>query len=240
MDSIENQEKKTMSSEQFYAGALLKFGWLDNIDMVILLDDVLNHSDITYTGKGNRSSEIHKYMRKEIDGGITALCPNYTFDTKVSSKVFGVITLRRKLEMMLNDTTKNYFDNIDLIWFVLKKIKYLMMSVGKSDLEAFNPLEQNIIFELLNQSLISRESDQEDEFDIDITQLGKLYVFKKDNKDLLEKFRMSIIAEGYSDADLDKYLLGQSLNRNISVILDLNRFKAYFRDLENNENVTRS
>lgn len=237
MDIID-KEKRTMSCEQFYAGALLKFGWLDNCDMAILLDDIFNHSDITYTGTGKRSLEIFKYMGSEINEGITALIPKYTLDTKVGSKAFGVITLRRKLELMMNDTTEEYYNSIDLFWFVLKKIKYLLMSIGKCSLEDFNPLEQDVIFKLLNQGLLTKETSEGEEFDINITNFGKLYLFKKENKNVLEQFKMTIMSLGYKEDDLDRYLLAQNLDRNANVILDIEKFKLFYQSLT--PNISRS
>lgn len=233
MSEINN---KTINSEQLYAGALLKFGWLDNIDMVIILDSIKNHSVIKYIGTENRRSEIYKYM--QIANGITALYPNYTLDTKVGSKVYGVITLRRKLELMMNDTTEEYYNSIDLFWFVLKKVSYMVSINRTCDIEAFNPLEQNIIFDLLNQGLLTKETSEEEEFDINITNFGKLYLFKKENKNVLEQFKMTIMSLGYKEDDLDRYLLAQNLDRNANVILDIEQFKLFYQRLT--PNISRS
>ena len=225
-------KNKTINSEQLYAGALLKFGWLDNIDMVIILDSIRNHSDIEYIGMRNRKSEIYKYM--QIDYGVTALYPNYTLDTKVGSKAYGVITLRRKLELMMNKVVKEYFNNIDLYWFVLKKVNYMAGISGTCDIEAFNPLEQSIIFDLLSQGLLTKETSEEEEFDFNITNLGKVYLFKKENKNLVDQFRMAIMSLGYRENDLDRYLLTQSLNSNVSEILDVEKFKLFYQRLTPN------
>ena len=225
-------KSKTMNSEQLYAGALLKFGWLDNIDMIIILDSIKNHSDIQYVRMGNRKSEIYKYM--QIDYGVTALYPNYTLDTKVGSKVYGVITLRRKLELMMNEDAKEYFNSIDLYWFVLKKVNYMASINGTCDIEAFNPLEQSIIFDLLSQGLLTRETSEGEEFDLNITNIGKVYLFKKDNKNLVDQFKMALMNLEYREDYLDRYLLTQNLNNNVSEILDVEKFKLFYQRLTHN------
>jgi len=137
------QEKsKLMSTEQFYAASLLKFGWLDNFDIIILLDEIKNNSEFSFSDN-KRKTELDKYI--DTNEVITSLKSNYTLDTKVASKVFGIITLRQKLRMMVSDEVEEYFQSIDLVYFVLRKIKYLTLASWKIDLEMFNPLEQKTI-----------------------------------------------------------------------------------------------
>lgn len=230
---MDEAESKLITTEEFYAAALIKFEWLDNFDIILLMED-LKKSGFKFLNK--KSYELDKYMI--ADTGITSLKSNYTLDTKVASKIFGIITLRQKLRMMVSDEIQDFFDNIDLIYFVLRKMKYL--GRPKVDLELFNPLEQGIIMELITRGFCLTEYSDDTELDVSLSQLGNLEIFLKANSSLVETFKTEARNVGFSSEDVDRYLLGVNLTRNINNILDLARLKRFYASLNGQEKIARS
>jgi len=232
------QEKsKLMSTEQFYAASLLKFGWLDNFDIIILLDEIKNNSEFSFSDN-KRKTELDKYI--DTNEVITSLKSNYTLDTKVASKVFGIITLRQKLRMMVSDEVEEYFQSIDLVYFVLRKIKYLTLASWKIDLEMFNPLEQKTIMELISKGYCLGEYSTDSELDINLSQLGELQLFLLKNALVVEQFKEEALSFGFDSSQVDNYLMGQNLDRNIDNILDIKRLKIYYQALKDTAGTTRS
>jgi len=230
-------ESKVIGTEEFYAGALLKFEWLDNYDIILLMEFLAKAG---YKFSDNKKNcELDKYM--VMEEGITSLKGNYTLDTKVASKIFGIITLRQKFRMMVRDEILEFFDNIDFIYFVLKKIKYLVREKDrqKIDFEMFSPLEQSVVMDLMAKGFCVCEYGTETELDINLSKLGELEFFLKNNSLAVEQFKQEALNSGFSLEIVERYLLSQNLDRNIENILDIKRLKAYYQLAKLDEGTTR-
>ena len=199
--------------ENLIAGAVLKFGFVDNLDMVLLMGGF--KKDIDY----QNIDGISKY----IDNGnqrISLKSP-YTLDTNISIIKEGDFTLRDYLILKQGDIVKKYLDNLDLKQFVLRKMK-LLFSVRKENLKnLFNEVELPVLFELHNLGFVTMKWNDdipyEDYEEIILTKQGEVELFIADNKAVVESFVKKLESLQYDSnllrdflatiSDLDSYIL---------------------------------
>ena len=199
--------------ENLIAGAVLKFGFVDNLDMVLLMGGF--KKNIAYQNVDGISKYIDNVNQR------ISLKSSYTLDTNISIIKEGNFTLRDYLTLKQGDVVKEYLENLDLKHFVLRKIK-LLFSVRKESLrDLFNEVELSVLFELYNLGLIMMKGNDdipyEDNEEIILTKQGEVELFIFDNKTSVESFVKKLNSLQYDPSllrdflatipDLDSYIL---------------------------------
>ena len=199
--------------ENLIAGAVLKFGFVDNLDMVLLMGGF--KKNIAYQNVDGISKYIDNVNQR------ISLKSSYTLDTNISIIKEGNFTLRDYLTLKQGDVVKEYLENLDLKHFVLRKIK-LLFSVRKESLrDLFNEVELSVLFELYNLGLIMMKGNDdipyEDNEEIILTKQGEVELFIFDNKTSVESFVKKLDSLQYDPSllrdflatipDLDSYIL---------------------------------
>lgn len=122
------EEKDKISYEQLYAGALLKFDNIDNVDLSLLVKDFEEKTNKNISGLWEIVKNIGKYSKCAKNGTIS-LRDEYTLDYFIEEEG---CTLREKLIKVCGDVVKNYFDNIDIENYKQTKEELLKESKDKT------------------------------------------------------------------------------------------------------------
>ena len=210
-------EKVTIN--QIFAGALLKFGSLDSVDMTLLMGDIQNICDVS-----DDEYYIDNYF--VLCNGDILLNEDWflkhwgTFDNKI-------------LERLQGSIVKEYMDNLDMLMFTLRKIRLFGLGcvVKETLFESFSSKQLKCIDELYQKSLIEDYVQEDSRYGnyvaVRLTQEGKLQLFKIDNKNAIENFLKIVRYNGYSDMLVDQFLLEQDLDGNCYEILNLINYNDF-------------
>lgn len=192
-------KKEKITISQLEAGALLKFGEFNSIDMSILVEDVNRFADID--SNSENGSFIDEF-NQEVDNDI--------------------------LENMQGSIVKEYFDNLEMKEFVLKKIKLLERKYIKEEniFKSFSVPQMKIMNWLVYEGCIIDDYSN-GIHNIKLTRRGELYLFLMSNKDEIEEFIKLLKDCGYSDLLFDVYLISQNLQEDSKRILELDRFVQF-------------
>ncbi len=214
--------------EKVLAGAFLKFGKLDNMDIHLLCKDILSKFNNNYGCFFSSLLNIWRFIKKYSDGTLS-LREEFTLDSVIDYEYLlnsgdyyeknlekyyhEGITLKEILERICDDDIiKKYFDNLDVNKYYEEKESFL-----KKQKE-----------ELLNNANVLLISDDEEEYN-KIIKFG----FKK-----VDWFKSSVVADNYfkeNKKTLNKYHI---LMRGSQTYLNI---KYEFEDiLKENRNIVRS
>ena len=165
--------------ERVVAGALLKFGELDNLDISLILEDMRasNFKNILHVFH-YQYEYLYRYIKSFKDGRIV-LNKETSLDDFIEEKN---CTVRERLEEVAGEVINNYFSKIDVEKFKKKKEELLL-----------NQKEN-----LLNEANVLLISDIEEDYD----ELKK-YGFKN-----IDRFKSIVRADNYFEKypkELEKY-----------------------------------
>lgn len=113
--------KAEVTFEQIVAAALLKFSYLDPVDIHLLLED-LEQSNLVYITACLPINHLHSYIKYSKQGGIFSLQDHLTLDTFLADencKVFDIFSNFTK------SVLENYIQQLDISSFENRKKKYL-------------------------------------------------------------------------------------------------------------------
>lgn len=211
-------EKVTIN--QIFAGALLKFGCLDSVDMTLLIGDL-----------GSKYEIIHD--KCDIGDSYFLLCNgNILLNEECLMRYWGSVD-SKILEKIQGNIVKEYMDNLDVFMFTLRKIRLFGLGcvVKETLFESFSSKELKCIDELYQKSLIEDYVQEDSRYGnyvaVRLTQEGKLQLFKIDNKNVIENFLKIVRYNGYSDMLVDQFLLEQDLDGNCYEILNLINYNDF-------------
>lgn len=213
-------KKEKITFNQLTAGALLKFGKLDSIDMTLLMGGIFNFAELIQ----NEYDYMNNYFM--VVNGNILLNEDYV------RKYYQTVNTEL-LEKMQGSLVKEYMDNLEMREFVLRKIKLL----GDSCIISFNDVNKNFsIPQMKTMNWLYQERCimnchknvmSCEEYTIKLTKRGELYLYLIDNKKEVEEFIKVLKEYGYSDLLLDAFLISQDLRSNSKNILTLDTFLQF-------------
>ncbi len=128
---------REVTLENLVAGAILKFGFVDSLDMTLLMGGMKNK--IVY----QKITGLAKYI--DYDKNQICLQQGYALDTNLRDNEDKPFLLKDYLYLKQGSIVKKYLETLNLKQFVLRKIK-LLFSVRKDNLNnLFNEVELFLI-----------------------------------------------------------------------------------------------
>ena len=217
--------KQLITFDQLAALSFFRFGKLDGVDMTLLI-------------KGTRDI-VEVELRDETDDyfimtdGMIMLEKSYIqrFNKNVDRELFDGIP---------GSAIQKYLDNIDIVEFVLRKIKLLYpCCVSEDELgNNFSSLQMRIMKKLYQEGYIMKYLQDDPVYDdyqaVKLTKRGELYLFLVDNKIEIDKFRNLLDENGYNSVLVDSFLITQDLSREVNEILTLDNFITFFGEYDVN------
>lgn len=218
-------KKVRVMFNQLIAGALLKFGKLDSVDITLLMQGISSIAEVV----NNDSERINEYF--VMGNGSVIL--NDCYINKIYKKLNNTF-----LERMQGDFVKRYMDNLDIEEFVLRKIKLLNNGcVPKDDLiHTFSISQINTMVSLYEKGYIIDYWQEECIYDdyqaIELTKRGEVYLFLRDNKKKIDQFARLLRDNGYDEVLIQAFLITQDLERRPIDILTIDNFIAFCNEFD--------
>lgn len=217
-------DKEKIKFEQIAAGALLKFGKLESADISLIMDELKDLIEVEVDEEDNLS----KYMIMS-DGGILL---NERFVHMFYENMYGTL-----IKMVDGTVVEDYFTNLDISRFVLKKIKMIGLGfVVKDGLrDIFSKKQIDAMVELYEMGLIEdyvqEDSVYGDYEAIRVTQKGNVELFYGEYREQVKSFCGTLKILGYDKDIINTYLLSQNFeNTSCDEILSLSSFRDYICD----------
>lgn len=204
---------REVTLENLVAGAILKFGFVDSLDMTLLMSGMKNK--IVY----QKITGLAKYI--DYDKNQICLQQGYALDTNLRDNEDKPFLLKDYLYLKQGSIVKKYLETLNLKQFVLRKIK-LLFSVRKDNLNnLFNEVELATLGELFALGLITEKWNDdvpyEDYEEVVITKQGEVELFLIDNAVSVQAFEQTLESFQYDSSllrdflasipDLDSYVL---------------------------------
>jgi len=220
-----NMKKEKIKFDQLAVLSMLKFGKLDSVDMTLL--------------KKMISPIVDVEMKENIDNyyvtgdGTIVLSSAYIekFNKNIKMSLF---------ESVENSFAKHYIDNIDVLEFVLRKIK----------LHGYIPIDKEYISDFFSVSEIvelkklikggylidywKEECIYDDYYVVELTKKGEVSLFSSDNGRKIDAFFKNLGIE-YDEGNKsikEDFLMTQNLDLKVRDILNIDSFIAFCRDYD--------
>lgn len=214
-------KKELITFDQLVALSFLKFVRIDEIDITLVLRDV---KDIAEVSVRDDTSEYFIMS----DGSVI-------LENRYIDKFYKNVDISL-FESLRCGKVLNYFKNLDMFEFMLRKIQ-LLSNVCGDKFELNNNLsfiQKNILAQLYKKRYIDDYSCKDDEMyeSVRLTKRGELYLYLIDNKEKIDEFKKLLEVNGYDLTFLDAFLISQDLNTPISEMLTINNFKVFCDNYE--------
>jgi len=209
--------------EMILAGGILKFGKVDSADMTLMVKD------------------IDKVFEVDIDRD---LMDKYVFtsngDILLSNmymrKIYWNIN-NRKLEGLSVGMIERYFDNMDVMNFVLRKVRFLGEgNIARDDLiHNFSVIQLRELKKLYNEGYVEDYMQEDcmygDYRAVRVSKLGLVKLFMDENRIDIDNFYKDIIANEIDGGYIQKYLMERDLDDDIDSLLDVSRYLCVIESL---------
>ncbi len=215
--------------EQLIAGAILRFGSIDKIDIKLLAIEL--KAQKIAIAPDNKSIYLGEYI--VCKNGVYSLKDGYSMDTNISDNY----PLAKELENVACTELLNILFNMDIDLFTLKKISYLKAKVDE-EANTFNVEERKSIKSLLDEHFIIKSweglaiYDEEQVFIL--TKKGKVKLYMAENPEIIASLEELLRSLRYNVALIPEFLETQNLDTftiYIETIMDFERFcSTYDRD----------
>lgn len=210
-------EKMTINCEDLLALLLAKFKKIDFMDLqaldkVIYQDwyeviGVKNYD--TYVDDINNFNTYMNYLENKND-----------FDEH----------LKKILSKKESSKVYEYLENLDIKELVLRKIKK-QGAIHRFEINNYNELERIASDELFSMNALTmRWNDDivyENYQEIALTQVGKIYLYKKDNKDEIACFNKKLQKNNYDEELIDDFLMKQDLTVTPDQLFTMDNFNTW-------------
>jgi len=208
-----SMELKIITYEQLIAGSLLLFGQVDPHDLFLLENDLPKEILI------GPSRETYNYIN-------WFFVTKNNFITLNNDSIYNIpghpMPLIEFLQSFQGEIVAEYINQIDLEEFVLRKIVTFKRDVEY--VKNYNKMQQETLVRLMeNGSLIIVENEDNSQ-KFELTQKGKVYLYKKDYFKPVNKFYKHIWSIGYDVSILDAFLMIQDLDQFPREVLNLDDF----------------
>lgn len=207
--------KKKITFDQLTVLSFLKFTKIDGIDMTLLKKGMSDIIDVEI------SYETDNYFI--MSDGTIILDPKYIdkFYKNLDSELF---------ESILGSAAYKYLENINMLEFVLRKIKLLGIGCVPSDTlsDNFSPIQVRFMDLLYKEKYIMEYLHKDPLYEnyqaIKLTKRGELYLFMIDYKKEIDNFSELLRINGYNEILIKAFLIAQDLEDNVKNILTLENF----------------
>lgn len=204
--------KSEVTLNELIAGALLKFGRVDSIDMILLMYLIKDSVDIV------NNSYNHNYFF--MSDGIIKLNEEYT------KRLFIAVDNDMFLDRLQGNVVRNYLNDLDVSEFLLRKIK-LLGSINVENYRHFFSSSQISLIDMLRDKGYVCDKIIDGSRIIKITKKGELSLFLVDNHNEIDKFRKELQSNGYDDILLEAFLITQDLDKWLKDILTIENFLVF-------------
>lgn len=223
-------KKERITFEQVAAGAILKFGKLESADMTLLMKEISKIALIDYS----EDADLDKYF--VMGDGSILLNEKYVHSFyRNSNDSFK--------SMLGNGVVAEYFRNLNILEFVLRKIKLIGLGfVVKDEIDKiFSKKQIAVMNELYKREFIEDYKHNDDiygEYDaVRVTQKGKVSLFLVDYRDEVKEFLSLVRSVGYSEAFIRDFMMKQDYDGDLSEILTLDNFEVYREKIQKEEDI---
>ena len=214
--------KQSTDVQKLLAGALLIFDKFDNVDLEILNEFLIAEKDTFVLGKD--ISKIDKFF--DIEDGIITLKHDLSLNDKQSEA-----TVEEQLKLLVGEELLNYFSNLDMKMFTLKKLQ----KIGNIPLEEsglyFNTKQKEALESLLDEYSVLLIWDEDDMYgshlDFVVTSFGLCKIFEYDNKKAVELFKQQVEKNGLNPTFVSEFLRCQELDKPAEQVLSISNFKKF-------------
>lgn len=208
-------KKTLLQMEQIVAGALLK-----NFDTISSLDLALLSKNFTTNNPGYELSDFSlNTLNKYLD----------IKDYKVMLKNgLTLPTLKKELETVAGPHVIKYFSSFDTKKYVLRKIGYNQFS--NYDLDRLFCESQLEEIKKLEKEGIIRSFSENNYIVTELSNYGKLELFKLEHSDEIQKFKNELDYLKYDTKIIDNFLLAQDLSLPTEDILTIDNMDNYLKN----------
>lgn len=218
----EVMKKESVSYESLLAGALIRFGKVDENDMTILIDEFYAMYGIDV----NKSHVFNQYINYEKGVySVTGETELERFDSKV------------KLGEVQGAKVRAFIGGLSPETLVLRKVE-LLHGVKKDSVPKFNFEEFVAISKALNEGCLTiiwnDDVPHSDYEEIIVTQRGRVRLFMLDYCSEVEEFSKLLDESGYDSNLIYDFLMAQDLSGGVYEILNLDNFFAYCETYDRN------
>lgn len=201
-------KKAIVTYNQLAAGALLKFGKLDSVDMSVLIEQI--SKDVEFVNNDSNNYFVIRNNNVELDS---------KYFEGVPQEIIGGFLMR-----IQGDLVKQYFNNFEVMELVLRKIK--LLNNKRCIVDNFGASQLRALYWLYHERCICGKGIEKD-FTMELTKRGELYLFLIDNRKYVEQFLELLKANELSDLLFDAYLMSCDLNSNVEDIFRLDRYMEF-------------
>lgn len=222
-------EVKKVTVEQVLAAALLKFGSVDYIDMVLLMALIKMKTKMEIADNMYRTLEM---IITEEDRRIK-LKPGLDFDSNLLAGSKRAFPVRRLLEGMVCKELRDFMNDLDVEFLVLKKMEFLPIVPYNLLGHYFSLVQREAVEEHIQSgSMMAIWNDELGVMDfrqLIITPLGLAKRFMSEYASDVELFKTALEQEGFDTTSLLDYFvsISQQLDGPITEILSIAKFREF-------------
>ena len=212
--------------ERILAGGILKFGKLDSADISLIVKDIDKVFEVDID-----MEIMDKYV--VTSNGDILLCDEYM------NKMYKNINCRG-LEKLSVGMIDRYFNNMDVMNFVLRKVKFLGEgNVPRDDLiHNFSVIQlhelKNLYREGYVEDYVHEDCIYGDYHAVRVSKLGMVKLFINGNCYKYLNFYREILKKNGDIEFICDYLMNFNLNEDINSILDVDKYLEYVGNTERN------
>lgn len=141
-----------------------------------------------------------------------------------------VIPKKKIYKIDIDSKIRHFFKELDIKEFILKKLEKLD-TIKYSDIpDVFGCPSMCHIIDLTFLGCIKEGIDENQEKNISLSSLGKLYILQKDNREVFDKFYLMALKKGIIREQVDFYL-EDAISKNVSFnnLFNMYALKVYLK-----------
>lgn len=139
-----------------------------------------------------------------------------------------VIPKKKTYKIDIDSKIKHFFKELDIKEFILKKLQKFDAVKSSDIINVFGHTFMSTVIDLIFLGCINEEMDENQEKNISISSLGKLYILQRDNRYIFDNFYLMALKKGIIREQVDFYL-EDAISKNVSFdnLFKMNSLKAY-------------
>lgn len=218
-------KKKKVTFNELIAGALLKFGKVDSVDITLLMNGISSVADVV-----NNDRDCMENYFIVSDGSVLLN------DSYIKRMYKGINNV--SLERMQGSVVKECLDNLDIEIFTLRKVGLLKNGLAPRDdvIHVFSVLQLYALKKLYQEGYVmdywQDDSIYDDYLAITLTKRGMLQLFLLDNKKAIDRFASMLSNKSYNALLIQAFLITQNLDKHPVDILTLDNFMKFCNEFD--------
>lgn len=204
-------KKEKITFDQLAIISYIKFTKLDGYDMTLLKENLHDVAEVSFED----DNDNYFILTNEV----------IMLEPKYIQKIYRNVDASL-FESATETQAYKYLKNIDMLEFVLRKIKLIgEHNLAKESLsDDFSELQLRYIQKLYKLNYLIDKTEKNDEYDdyqtIEITQRGKLYLYIKKHSEEVNAFIQMLSNNNYRISLIDLFLMNQNLEAENILTLD--------------------